>query len=528
MPIATDSLVDLKKVAPEADALSLNLHLRAASGDGTSTLDKARVLLDGSVSGVVSHGLDEVANHPWRFASEMAGAGALSLALKGPAWVKLPATAVAAVGTGTFGLHSLEAGHKTYQALAGMNEGNYDRTRELVAAQMGSVLFDGLLMGATAHLGSKINLPEKFPDKVLTESLNGSLNKLGEGLGLGEKLAPAGPDIGIKPRDLSHDNIMAMTIHQADGITLHRGTGSRGERIQLVEFLKPGQTVEFKHPDLSSTRVSADGKVLAGFATGEARLVDIGGPINRVHVSEFAGGFKQIRLNDAIMPNLEINAQHHSVKAALVSGDHVHLIDNVPGGFMKFDHKDGLKSWIEYSGRLVFQLPNGHMSEKTLSGTAGLANIKLTERVDGSKVFQFTDPQLRVISQKVELPPTPQIHTFEELPLWSNKPVERNRPQDQVVTGGGGEALSYEPGPGGMLKPRQSEKRSFAPWDTRLRPVPMQRVFDQHIAGVDPRVMRGDDLSTPASMGLAQQGHGWVVTRYLQGLNRQDKIFPDD
>jgi hypothetical protein len=56
----------------------------------------------------------------------------------------------------------------------------------------------------------------------------------------------------------------------------------------------------------------------------------------------------------------------------------------------------------------------------------------------------------------------------------------------------------------------------------------MQRAFAEHLAGVDRRVMRNDDLSSPASMGLAQQGHGWVVTRYLQGLNRQDKTFFDD
>jgi hypothetical protein len=37
--------------------------------------------------------------------------------------------------------------------------------------------------------------------------------------------------------------------------------------------------------------------------------------------------------------------------------------------------------------------------------------------------------------------------------------------------------------------------------------------------------MRGNDLDSPADMALAQQGHGWLVKRYLSGLDRQDDFF---
>jgi hypothetical protein len=37
--------------------------------------------------------------------------------------------------------------------------------------------------------------------------------------------------------------------------------------------------------------------------------------------------------------------------------------------------------------------------------------------------------------------------------------------------------------------------------------------------------MRGDDLSSPASMGLAMQDHGWLVTSYLDRLDHQDDVY---
>lgn len=530
MPIHTESPSELKQLdtsslpAGQADALAQrqNLHLRAVSAcESASTLEKGAVLLEGSALGLVNHGLDQLINHPGQFAGEIVGAGALSLAMRGPAWVKLPAAAIAAVGTASFGMHAAEAGAKTYDALHGLNHSNFEATRQTVAAQMGPLLFDTLAMGATAKLAATPGLlPEKVSGEAISRSLKGSLDKL---FPEGELATPSG--LRLKAGDSKTDHIMAMAIHRSpEGINIHRGLGPRNERIQLVEFLKPGETVHFQHPDLSLTRVSADGKVMAGFASGEARLVDIGGPIKRIHISEYAGGFKQIRLNDSIQPNIEISSQNHTVKAAQVSGDHVHLVDNIPGGYMKFDHKDGLQSWIEYSGRMVFKLPNGKMSEKTLPSQ--LANIKLTEKVDGSKTFQFTDSQGRVVAQKVELPPTPQIKQFEDLPLWRQTAP---RPQQQPIAGSGAEALRYEPSAGGTLSYGKERRDNVAaPWDTRLRPIPMQRAFAEHLAGVDRRVMRNDDLSSPASMGLAQQGHGWVVTRYLQGLNRQDKMFFDD
>jgi hypothetical protein len=307
-----------------------------------------------------------------------------------------------------------------------------------------------------------------------------------------------------------------------EGYKILNFRGTRGEDVQLVDKMPALKPIELLHGDHSISRISANGKVVVAFPSGEARMLDLGMPIRRVTVSEYAGGQKQYRLNETVLANMEVNNVNHEVKALLGNGDHLHMVDNVQNGFINFNHKDGVQTWIEHSGRMVFKLPNGHMSEATIPSK--LAHIRLTERPDGSKQFQFLDPEGALLAHKVELPAyTAKAKTLDEVPQWrdlnnylAGRPENSGRPF---------EMHRVEPDAGGAAQGQRSMEESFPIWNPRFRPTTVGRLLDEQVAGVDRRVMRGNDLDSPADMALAQQNHGWMVKRYLSGLDRQDDFF---
>jgi hypothetical protein len=86
------------------ESLAVNNEKPSATDKPVGFFTKAEVIAAGTVSGMVNHGLSEAINNPARFGTEIAGATALTLAMKGPGWVRLPALGVAAVGTVVFAL----------------------------------------------------------------------------------------------------------------------------------------------------------------------------------------------------------------------------------------------------------------------------------------------------------------------------------------------------------------------------------------------------------------------------------------
>lgn len=79
-----------------------------------------------------------------------------------------------------------------------------------------------------------------------------------------------------------------------------------------------------------------------------------------------------------------------------------------------------------------------------------------------------------------------------------------------------------EPSQGGMLYPEHNGN-PFGPTTFRL-PRSFERVMAREIAGVPMNIMRGNDLSAPADMELALQGHSWLVTNYLDRLDFQEEV----
>jgi hypothetical protein len=551
MPKFTDS-ADVTSKAQGADISDVLLQSLAVTNDKSansqldkplSGLTKAAVIAEGTLTGMVNHGLSEAINNPARFGTEILGATALTLAMKGPAWVKVPALGVAAVGTVVFAAHAADATSTAIAVSKDMTSRNLDESKAKISESLGPLAFDAVMMVGAGHVGSRLaaNLPKAFPTH-LADALPKLSFEMGpqlafEGGSMGG-MALGGPRLrfntpheapGLKPMA---ENVMAMTKH-GDGGSANREIlkegykilnfrGTRGEDVQLVDKLPALKPIELLHGDHSISRISANGKVVVAFPSGEARMLDLGMPIKRVTVSEYAAGQKQYRLNETVLANMEVNNVNHEVKALLGNGDRLHMVDNIKDGFINFNHKDGVQTWIEHSGRMVFKLPNGHMSEATIPSK--LAHIRLTERPDGSKQFQFLDPEGALLVHKVELPAyTAKAKTLDEIPQWqqlnnylAGRPESNPRPF---------EMNRVEPDAGGMAHGQQGHQESFPVWNPRFRPTTTGRIFDEQIAGVDRRVMRGNDLDTPADMALAQQNHGWMVKRYLDGLDKRDDFF---
>lgn len=544
MPRFTDTSTDETGAdkAAESRVASRLLDSVAATTQSSTSLDKpldnltkARVVAESTLVGMATNGLDQIVNNPGRFGAEILGATAITLALKGPNWVKIPAMGVAAVGTYAFASHAVEAGDKALKVTSRMTERNLAESRTELQATLGPLAFESLLMVGSGKAGA--HLAGALPKTISTRALADAMPRLSFEMGPQLAFEGAGLSSGPKLRFnklepvAPRDNTMAMTAHndgasgggskyiQKDGYRVLTSRGSRGEDIQLVEKMPAMKPVELIHGDHSISKIGANGKIVVAFPSGEARILELGKPISRVTVSEYAGGQKHYRLNETVLANMEVNNVNHEVKAVLANGDKLHIVDNVQGGFMNFNHTDGMKTWVEHSGRLVFQLPNGVMSEATVPSK--LAHIRLTERVDGSKQFQFLDPEGTLLPQKVELPATAaKAKTFDDIPMW--------RDLNNYISGRQQEPFSVnrvEPDAGGMLGQGHGNRESFPVWNPKHTPTSTGRIFDESIAGVDRRVMRGNDLDTPADMALAQQGHGWMVKKYLDGLDRHDDLF---
>jgi hypothetical protein len=250
---------------------------------------------------------------------------------------------------------------------------------------------------------------------------------------------------------------------------------------------------------------------------------------------EHAGGLKQFHFNGKVLADLEVDANKHTIRALLGTGDHLHMMDNTPGGYTHFAHKDGLQTWVEHGGRVVVQLPDKTVREVRIP--SNLAYIRMLEKTDGGKQFRFLDEKGSPVAQKVELPPTPELQQAkapDEVRNWhdlrnyisSRQAAQQTlHQQDLSAQGGGGGVYRVDPSPGGVFHNHDSHRTpdQFARM-MRVQPS-IERTMAHELVGVPYNIMRGDDLSSPASMGLAMQDHGWLVTSYLDRLDHQDDVY---
>jgi hypothetical protein len=576
----TDGAGD-RQSAPTAAHQAANLlardWLESQGPSDLSTATKATVVLGAAAKGTIQDGLDEICNHTGRTALEIGGAVALGVALRGPAWTRIPAMALATVGTVAYGQQLVEAGINTSAIVGRMNSHNLEESRQGLQAALGPVIFNSALMYAAGVGGTKIGdrLPAKAPEMKLAQTLNLAKDHLTDLVGLNNDGFPPGMSPALaggygggrvsggfriesvmptaKPKLESimpanrpaGENIMQMSATggsggSGDGVSFRTSRGPSGETFTQINDMPLGRPVTFQHGDGALTSIAADGKVTVGLLSGEGRRLDLGQAINRITVVEHPSGLKQFRFNDKIAADLEVDNGGTTIRALLGNGDHMHMMDNIEGSHIYFSHRDGLQSWVEHSGRVVVQLPEGGKVHQ-VKIPEKLAYIRLLEKPDGSKEFRFLNPTGKPIPQKVQLPPTPelqQIKAPDEVQNWhdlktyiaSRTQAQQNlhrNPYDEALHGSGGSGVHrVEPSPYGTLYPDHG-MHGHHPGPFRFPTTP-ERVMARDLVGVPANIMGSNDLSAPADMELAMQGHGWFLTSYLDRLDFQEEVHHHD
>ena|GEM_PF-613179 len=548
-----------------ADALTRD-WLESKQGSDLSFATKAAVTVGAALEGTLQNGLDQIVNHPGQVATEVVGAVALGVALKGPVWTKAPALAFAAVGTFAYGKHVVEAATETNSILGKMSSSNLQESREALKATLGPLVFDTALMAAAGTAGGKLatKLPPEFSQLKLASTLNiakehlTDLFNVGDGFPPGMTPAYAGaggrPAFRIEsvmPRPkvdpVLDSQIMQMSAENGsgsgarvsgDGIRSRTGQGMQGELITTIDHVPQGRRVQVSHDSGAITTIGADGKVTVGFSSGEGRTLDLGTTINRIVMTEYQNGLKQFRFNNKLEADLEVTNDGHTIRALLGNGDHLHMLDNIKEGYMGFPHKDGLTTYVEHSGKVLIQMPGGGKVHQ-VQLPEKLAYIRLLEKADGTKEFRFLNDSGTPVAQVVKLPTTPELHqikTPDEAQNWhdlrnyiaaktqARQSVAHNLDDGYHDQGGGG-AYRIDPSHGGVAQYDHGHNNQQHPI-FRL-PTSIDRVAAHELVGVPYGIMRGNDLSAPADMELAMQGHGWVVTNYLDRLDHQDEVHHD-
>jgi hypothetical protein len=482
-----------------------------------SGTDKLKLLVEGTAQGIFTHGASEVTEHPLRLSAELAGGYALGLAMKGPAWVKLPALTIATAGGAVFAHQAVGTISETNKILNRADSSNLEQTQQEIAKTMGPLAFNAALMGLTAKMGTKTELPKEPPKLPI---FNGELALPSTSFGSSLRPAYAGVGEMVKPpgnllpgRNAESEGLLSNIMKMVGGNRSERitsGRGIYGEITHRLDNMQPGERVPIVHADGTTTTFDQSGKILVGFGSGEARLLDLGKPIQQVHASDYSEGIRHFRINGAQTPNLEVNPLAHTVRAELAGGHHLHMVDNTVNGYTFFPHRDGTKTWIEYGGRVVMELPGGVAEHNFVKE---LAHVRLVERADGSKQFRFLSKDGDLLPHVIELASKSELDAKETAKYLRSLARQAQQQERQQPT------LSLERmQPGGI--PQASTGAVSDPVKRMLPRYPgsFDRVFDRHIAGVDTRVMRSDSLDSPAQMGLAQQGHSWLVTNYLNHL----------
>lgn len=524
----SESLQTAGSLRPSANLADLR-DIAKIDNRQLSTIEKAGLVASSAFTGLINEGGTAVTEHPWRLAAEGAGAYAMTIAMKGPNWTRVPAMGLAAVGGATYALNVLDTASRTNQLLDQVTQGNKELVRAELEKTVGPLAFETTFMGLTGGLAAKhlSKIPSEPPPAVnrfVTETAQ-TLRMMPEVLGnMGPRPALAGVGPGMSLAEaramaisVERPNVMAMsTDNVSGGGRIFSGRGVHGEVTQRIDGIRQHETITMDHTDGTRSIVSGDGSLQLFFPSQEGRMLHMGQPIKSIVAGEF-NGVRQYRVNGAPEVNLEVSHQGHSVKAVLGNGDHVHMMDNVPGGNTFFQHRDGSKTWVEYNGRMVFQLPKGSVQEHQLGSQ--LANIRLLERPNGSKEFRFLDAQGTPVRQVVEIPPVMDDDGSQLASLL--KAMRNQNRQATSRPDAPFDVQRYEPGTHGIA--RQQQKRDSVGSMVPRGAASLDRIMDRHIAGVPTKIMRGDRLDTPASMGLAQQGHSWLLTKYLARLNGNNK-----
>ncbi len=498
-----------------------------------------------TVSGAAEYGIDHAVKHPFQFAGELAGAAVLPIALRGPAWTKVPAMVVTGVGGVTFAVHVADAVSESLPAIKALWDSptNTKSSAELIKQSLGPVAFDTMMMTGAGVLGNRAAIKLHEVDPVLLRAtLAERSSTLAQMMGMSNQpeLSFAGmgriPETRIpspnKITELGMTEPLQMAAHDATGGGGGRKTGGRtgADAYRYVKQNRPNGDVvhdfvnakagsvngnTFNHGDGTKLFFGHDGRMQVTFGTGQVRNLHLGSRIGHINIVEKPSGLKEFRLNGSDKAQVTTDNNMHTIKAKLADGTLLRHLDVT--GPTTFNHADGLKTTIDPHGRLIFQLPGGANKVVTLNDRIG--QVRILDHQDGSKEISMWNREGMSHQNQVDVPPLPKSLTQQAKP---NSLAQQWKEIQAKGAGGGMEA-----GPTGTvikstveMMPQHQGKGDDNPFWRLPLPGSVHRGIVDNVVGIDHRTMPSSDLRTTSDIGLAIQDHHWVVKDFLAGLGK--------
>lgn len=305
----------------------------------------------------------------------------------------------------------------------------------------------------------------------------------------------------------------------------------------------------------------SNGRFGVRFPDGINHAVNLGEPVQHLRVNIASDGTHNYHVNGRPQPQIIVNSRYNEVKVVAANGDKI-LITSVDAGGINLPFADGTTAELTGRGHLVVRTPDGRRSAVDLGQVPG--RFSVVEREDGSKLFHIADAQattvkaLRIdpradaLQQRREQAPRVG-HTSMIQDIDPNDPSCPPAVRAQILA----HQQQQQRATRTAMQPRQNvNPRTTQPRVTKQEggvpgsppsqtyytsdfpdPSPVEddryplrpNIFHdpvRFIEGVDQRALPGNDMSSPADVFLAQQGHFGPLEDHFAQLGRHPTDDP--
>jgi hypothetical protein len=485
--------------------------------------------------GGFTDGINHALKNPGEFTLQMAGASALTLACRGPQWLRIPATVVAVLGAAEFGYNTVQSAVKTAPNFqdAWASGRNMDTNLTAVRENLGPAAFDfaAMSLAAKATNSFAVKLHGTTPAEVgfaLKNRANYYSEITAQSLGLRNDFALATEGRGILNMVERQPDVFDAPAKGKDTFAMStsdsRGGGGGGDKFNYRSWRTvTGDSVhdfvnafehdqlgnEFTHNDHSKTFLGYRGEFRNTFLDGHVRSIDIGQPIRHINIVEAMSGEKEFRFNgNTGQPDVVTSPDRRSILANMRNGDTVVQMDTLHG--LTMSHADGLIAKFSPDGRIQFQQQD--ISKAFMMGQT-IGRVISISHPDGTHTFKFLDAKGAPHANQVTVPKF-EGATQPPLPQYQGrKSVFDQRPPGPMP-----------PPPMNGDGPAGSGPSVFDQWASQRDSFRGSRgsgrqngpgIFDQEFFPRMPATTMDDSL-------LRGQGHNRWMYRYLSRLGKGD------
>ncbi|HEY9755300.1 MAG TPA: hypothetical protein V6C97_09070 [Oculatellaceae cyanobacterium] len=319
----------------------------------------------------------------------------------------------------------------------------------------------------------------------------------------------------------------------------------------------------YAHKDGTVLTVSGqtNGKFDVTFPDGVNHTVNLGEPVQHLRVNIGKDGTHNYHVNGRSQPQIIVNSLYNEVKVVAANGDK-YLLTKVDGGGINLPFADGTTAELTGRGHLVVRTPDGRRSSVDLGQVPG--RFSVVEREDGSKLFHIADAQATTVKAlRIDPKADAAQQRREQTPrVGGPKMVETIDPDDpscppavraQILARQLQQRAARTPmqprqsvNPRTNIQPRVPKQEGGVPgsppsqtYYTSDFPEPGTVEDDRYplrpnifhdpvrfIEGVDQRALPGNDMSSPADVFLAQQGHYGPLEDHFAQLGRHPTDDP--